>query len=223
MESRCCMDRGGIDHDRGLLLELRHSQLPPDQISPLHHPVFQPKFCFSLGMCGQAAGDPALAYCDPEPLLPWDDQSADRHAWRCDLRGVGACDHQDWYREYRGRPEPLGVALILVGPGFDLLTVIGRGLHRYAGVSASRYTTFNMLALVGAYLVVISRPIPDPGQVRESGDQVEPLSCVHGGAGRLVQSFRPAIRALPAIVIACMIFVIVLATRTGFPGLGRIT
>ena len=56
---------------------------------------------------------------------------------------------------------PLGVALIVFSFGFGGLTAIGRGLYGYSAVSASRYTTYDLLALVGAYLVVINRPSVD--------------------------------------------------------------
>ena len=199
---------------------LHRSQLPPDQISPLHHPIFATKlFFFSLG---NVAGKPKVI-----PIWPIATPS---HFFLgttnplivvlgiaifvvCVLAII-----KTGIRNTRGRPEPLGVALILVGAGFDVLTVIGRGLHGYAGVSASRYTTFNMLAIVGAYLVVISRPIPDPEQVRESGDSVEPSSRHRAVAGQLATIVRPALRALPALVVACVTFVIVFGYANGFSG-----
>ncbi len=50
---------------------------------------------------------------------------------------------------------PVGVALICVGLGFDVLITLGRAKFGLNGAGQSRYTTFDLLTLVGAYLLVI--------------------------------------------------------------------
>jgi Bacterial Ig domain len=52
---------------------------------------------------------------------------------------------------------PLGIALICYGLLFALFTTDGRAAAGLNAGGASRYTTFNLLTLVGCYLVIISR------------------------------------------------------------------
>jgi hypothetical protein len=52
---------------------------------------------------------------------------------------------------------PLGVALIVYGVLFAALVTDGRVLLDYWGVSQPRYATFDVLVLVGMYLVTLSR------------------------------------------------------------------
>lgn len=53
---------------------------------------------------------------------------------------------------------PIGIALVLMGLGFALLTMEGRLIFGYWGASASRYTTFDLLVPVGIFLAVLDRP-----------------------------------------------------------------
>ena len=112
---------------------------------------------------------------------------------------------------------PLGVALILFSFAFAGLTTIGRGLYGYSAVSASRYTTYDLLALVGAYLVVISRPsaghptaIPTDGSVS---------SASRAPASQELRRFTAAsARVLPAVVMACIVIQVVFGYYNGLSG-----
>lgn len=53
---------------------------------------------------------------------------------------------------------PVGVALIVFGMLFAASITQGRILFGYWGASASRYTTFDLLVVVGIYLCVLGRP-----------------------------------------------------------------
>lgn len=57
--------------------------------------------------------------------------------------------------------EPVGMALTVFGLLFALSTTWGRGWAGPAAASASRYTTYDLLVLVGAYLTFIGRPAPE--------------------------------------------------------------
>jgi hypothetical protein len=199
---------------------LHRSQLPPDQINPLHHPIFATKlFFFSLGnVAGKPKVIPLWPIATPShfflgstsPLLV----TLGVSIFVASVLAIAKAGT----RNTRDRPEPLGVALILVGLGFDLLTVIGRGLHGYAGVSASRYTTFNMLAIVGAYLVVISRPAQHSEGAGGPRYRRGPVAWLAPVRTAFAVVFRLALRALPAVVIACVILVIVFGYANGLSG-----
>ncbi len=57
----------------------------------------------------------------------------------------------------RGDAAPLGIALICYGLLFTLFVTDGRAAAGLDAGGASRYTTFDLLTLVGCYLVLISR------------------------------------------------------------------
>jgi hypothetical protein len=57
------------------------------------------------------------------------------------------------------RGSPVGVALICVGLLFAVTVTQGRILFGYAGASQSRYTTFDLLILVGTYVTLLERPL----------------------------------------------------------------
>jgi hypothetical protein len=52
---------------------------------------------------------------------------------------------------------PLGVALICFGLLFAAVTTAGRASQGISGAGASRYTTFDLLILVGCYLAILDR------------------------------------------------------------------
>ncbi len=55
-------------------------------------------------------------------------------------------------------PGPIGVALICFGLLFALLVTQGRAYLGYVGASASRYTLFDLLILIGIYLALLGHP-----------------------------------------------------------------
>jgi hypothetical protein len=63
---------------------------------------------------------------------------------------------------------PVGIALICFGLLFAAVITQGRSFLGYGGASFSRYTTFDLLILVGTYLALLGRRLHVP-----SGDQVE--------------------------------------------------
>jgi hypothetical protein len=101
----------------------------------------------------------------------------------------------------RHRPEPLGITLIVVGLGFAGMTAIGRGVDGYLGVGQSRYVTFNMLVLVGTYLVIISRPRRDLAK--------------RPWAPSLRLAIRDSSRAYSLVVCACVLIAIIGGYRYG--------
>ena len=60
-------------------------------------------------------------------------------------------------RDERGA-SPVGIALICYGLLFAALITQGRSYFGYGGASFSRYTTFDLLILVGIYLALLGRP-----------------------------------------------------------------
>jgi hypothetical protein len=119
-------------------------------------------------------------------------------------------------RHTRTAAAPLGVSLILFAFGFDGLTAIGRGLYGYSAVSASHYTTYNLLALVGAYLVVISRRTPfqledDERHATRSGN-----TALGGRATLQVRrAWTLSMRVLPAVVVACVVVATIFGYHNG--------
>jgi hypothetical protein len=61
-------------------------------------------------------------------------------------------------RRQEGSGSPVGVALICMGLLFAATVTWGRVIFGYAGASASRYTTFDLLVPVGIYLALLDRP-----------------------------------------------------------------
>jgi hypothetical protein len=57
-----------------------------------------------------------------------------------------------------GDGRPMGMALIVVGLGFAAIVTAGRVALGYWVASGSRYTTFDLLTIVGIYLTLLSRP-----------------------------------------------------------------
>ena len=109
---------------------------------------------------------------------------------------------------------PLGVALIVFSFGFDGLTAIGRGLYGYSAVSASRYTTYDLLALVGAYLVAINRTSIDGRTVDLADEEVE--SRERSRPYQVLQRVAAASgRVLPALVVACVVIQVVFGYYNG--------
>ena len=184
------------------------SQLGYAPINPFLHPAFEVKlFFFSLGnVTGKPLGIPLVF--SPQhnhPLLgaasPW------IIAFGVVIFITSALAvTRTGFRYAKDKPEALGVSLILFAFGFDGLTAIGRGLYGYAGVSASRYTTYTMLALVGSYLVVISRN--SPGQIQTPRRRTSSVDL--SVRATTLSALRPAltafgVTALPVVVVALVV------------------
>jgi hypothetical protein len=129
----------------------------------LSHPVPTLKFFFL------AIGDVVGAWIPS--LLPWGGPTASRMVSDAALLlGAVIFAIATWmvvrhFRREGGGPSPIGIALIGFGVLFALSIATGRstliGLW-YAG--SSRYTTFDLLILVGSYLMLLDRR-PAPSQV----------------------------------------------------------
>jgi len=143
--------------------------------SAFHNPVLAAKFFFL------AIGDVVGAWI-PWPL-PWGGPAASRTVSDASLAlGVVIVALAAWVvikclrRDEHG-PSPIGVALIGFGILFALSIATGRstliGLW-YAGTS--RYTTFDLLVLVGSYLALVGR---SPSRAKHRS-----LSLSDEGAGR---------------------------------------
>jgi len=59
---------------------------------------------------------------------------------------------------------PVGVTVIAFGLLFVLTITVGRSTLGYWGASQSRYTTFDLLVLVGIYMTLLERPDRTPSQ-----------------------------------------------------------
>ena len=183
------------------------SQLGYSPINPFLHPTFEVKlFFFSLGnVTGKPLSDGLVFFPQHNhPLLgtasPWIIAFGVVIFITAVLAVTRTC-----LRDAKDKPEALGVSLILFAFGFDGLTAIGRGLYGYAGVSASRYTTYTMLALVGTYLVVISRLSPSHIQTpAQRSSSVDPLP--RATTSRVLRPARAVgVTALPIVVVACVL------------------
>jgi hypothetical protein len=143
------------------LYNINPSQFSNFRINPLLHPLFEVKlFLFSLG---NVAGKPITinTFFVPQsdhPVLgtanPWlivfGVVIVLISVFAVVKVGIRGSEHS---------AAPVGVSLILFAFTFDAVTAIGRGRDGYAAVSPSHYATYNLLALVGSYLVIIDRPL----------------------------------------------------------------
>jgi hypothetical protein len=96
---------------------------------------------------------------------------------------------------------PVGIALIVYGLLFGVLITDGRVLFGYWGMSQSRYTTYDVLVLVGIYLTAVSR-IPLHSR---PGDRTTIRRRIDGGA-------------VAAITLGIMAIQIVLSVHYGIAG-----
>ena len=187
--------------------DFRSSQLGYSPINPFLHPAFEVKlFFFSLGnVTGKPLSVGLVFFPNHDhPLLgtasPW----IIAFGVVIFIAAVLAVTRTS-LRDDTDKPEALGVSLIAFAFAFDGLTAIGRGLYGYAGVSASRYTTYTMLALVGSYLVVISRS--SPGQTQSAGRRSS--SIAPWLRGTMLRVPRPilavGVTALPVVIVACVL------------------
>lgn len=204
-------------------LDLSRSAVGADRVSPLAHPLFLLKvYVFSLG---NVTGPPL-----PTNVFVTPTESTMRlgqgSAW---ITGFGtvilvAAVLAIWRTglvRAKDSARPVGVALIAFALIFDASIAVGRGVFGYAGVSFSRYVTFNVLALVGVYLVAISRP-----SAADEGWSADHASSGAGGvqprgSGRF-QWRRVASAAFLAAVLASVAVQAIFGTYNGLSGARKI-
>ena len=106
---------------------------------------------------------------------------------------------------------PVGVALICYGLLFSVMITQGRILYGYEAASFSRYTTFDLLVLVGIYLALLGhrQHADDAGQLPTSPANLESTS---GGPNR-----RPGDGWLDRVVLPCARVVVLLAIVLQMP------
>jgi hypothetical protein len=199
------------------LYHFNNSPLGYYRINPLHHPFNVVKlFLFSLGnIAGKPLPINVLALPDQNhPLLgaasPWIILFG-----VLILIAIAGAVVKAGFRNARDGSEAFGVTLILFALAFDGLTAIGRGLYGYPAVSASRYTTYDVLALVGAYLVVISRRSPARTQARRASVGF-PIRA--WGSRDVEKAIALAVRALPVVILICVFITAVSGYRNGLTG-----
>lgn len=105
---------------------------------------------------------------------------------------------------------PIGVALIVCGFLFAASVTQARIGFGYWGASASRYTTFDLLILIGIYLCVLGKP--NIRATRQKEANADDASAVSLGTSPVPSGRRPelalrAVRWLVALVIVLQIVV----------------
>ena len=85
---------------------------------------------------------------------------------------------------------PVGVSLICFGLGFAVIVTQGRSFLGTVEASSSRYTTFDLLILIGVYLTLLQRPLlgSDVVASRAPGGGVRPGRAA--APGRMDESHR---------------------------------
>jgi hypothetical protein len=113
--------------------------------------------------------------------------------------------------EYSG--SPVGVALICYGLLFAVMITQGRIQYGYEAAGFSRYTTFDLLILVGVYLALLGhrRHVDDPGQSPSKPVSLQPTS---GGPPRRPRDEWRVRVALPVAQVV-VLFAIVLQIPFG--------
>ncbi len=123
----------------------------------LRHPVADVKFFLIL--VGDVAGSPTTAHKDVTEVA---------------LLGVVilavavAVFVVYGFRHGNQKGSPVGLAVICFGLLFAAVTTYGRILFGTSGAGASRYTTYDLLVLVGIYLTLLDRPQRLPIDTRSS-------------------------------------------------------
>jgi hypothetical protein len=110
------------------------------------------------------------------------------------------------FRRDERSPIPIGVALIVYGLLFDAFITQGRVFLGYFAASASRYTTNDVLVLVGIYLTVLASPTRSSVRRNSSEDHSPEGSRVASLKDRSVRwvdgvPFKPVIAVLIIIEI----------------------
>ncbi len=97
---------------------------------------------------------------------------------------------------------PIGIALIVYGLLFDALITQGRVFLGYFAASASRYTTNDVLVLVGIYLTVLATPSRTPAEHSDIAADAAPEERVEPPAQRLADLVaRVPVKPVIAVVI----------------------
>jgi hypothetical protein len=137
-----------------------YNSVTPDPQFAIDHPVMALKFfLLSLGdVVGKPISDGKWGYQDTLVLV----------------LGVLICG----VRRDEHSGSPVGVALICYGLLFAVMITQGRILYGYEAASFSRYTTFDLLVLVGVYLALLGHRqyADDAGHLATSPASSQPTS-----------------------------------------------
>jgi hypothetical protein len=109
---------------------------------------------------------------------------------------------------------PIGIALILFGLLFDATVTLGRLFFGLSGAAQSRYTTYDLLVLVGIYLTVLNAS-PAVVRVKEMGPserRVPALSWLRDQVGRIDR------RAILWVASAAIVIQVAVSVPYGLEG-----
>jgi hypothetical protein len=117
---------------------------------------------------------------------------------------------------------PVGVALICVGLLFAVTVTQGRIIFGFSGASQSRYTTFDLLILVGTYLTLLERPLRRHEATEPSLGTAEAGDLNSGQArmrGRMADWFHNSgLRVARWVVVAAIALQLALGVHYGLSG-----
>jgi hypothetical protein len=106
---------------------------------------------------------------------------------------------------------PLGIALICYGVLFALTITQGRIVFGYEAASFSRYTTFDLLILVGIYLALLGRPRHAAYEIQLSTSPAIPQSTSD------LSNLRPVNRWWDRVALPCARVVVLVAIVVQIP------
>jgi hypothetical protein len=113
---------------------------------------------------------------------------------------------------------PIGVALVFFGLLFAASVTQGRVIFGYWGAAASRYTTFDLLTLVGIYLAVLGRPADRVPSRALAGSEVS-IGSAGTGDGTPVRAGRTRVLMVARGAVALVVTVqILLGLQNGLQG-----
>ena len=189
------------------------SSVSPDQQYASHHPVAALKFF--LFAIGDVVGKPVGLGTSTS-----DNTIVVLFGLVIVVLAVGTVLICGVRRDERGA-SPVGIALICYGLLFAALITQGRSFLGYGAASFSRYTTFDLLILVGIYLALLGRRlhVPDGGQL-----EAKPLTPPHSTsrwrhvcvAGGWIQ--RIALPSTLALVLVAIVIQIPFGAYNGVQG-----
>jgi hypothetical protein len=108
---------------------------------------------------------------------------------------------------------PIGVALIVFGFLFDALITQGRFWTGYFGASSSRYTTYDVLVLVGIYLTVLGRAKGEVVERDHGWQSHRAIVWIKTQIGRIDR------RVILRLAIAAIIIQVVVGVDTALPNI----
>jgi hypothetical protein len=112
---------------------------------------------------------------------------------------------------------PIGVALVFFGLLFAASVTQGRVLFGYWGAAASRYTTFDLMTLVGIYLAVLGSPARRMRSPASEGPEATIESAPVGGGTPVRIGAPPVLLAVRGAVALVVTIQILLGLQNGVP------